>query len=525
MKYPKYVLSTCNNTFLYESFSGSYEEKNGSFLKVEEDEQKITITVDRFSTVPFYYIVHKSKLYGATKLGLLLESLPVSFQRKLNINAAIPFLYTNTLLGQDTLIDDVHVIPYGCSLVYDKRTENIKIERYWNLPGFVKEPVSENILIDDIKDSFQSTIRLATSKFQRVGMNLSGGMDSRQIFFSLLNEIDSFNCYTYGANNNLDTFIAKMLSDKYKVEHYFFPWNGVESFKLNSENFLNLTNAQQSILHGHGIEIHDFQCHTSDVIVYGHFLDFFINGHMYNRVFDNYKKNVTELALQDLFFNGPCAVINAKAIEKDMLYKGYQGLYSERIKREVSVLDHMEPEKRYDSLYFIHHGLRRLLPQAQSGAHYLDFYLPALQNEFFDICWSVPGHLRRNRELQRKLILAINEESFLTPVVKDNVGLVYLGENKLKRAFTAHYSKIQNKLDQRLRKGTYYNGGMRRLMNEGLYSWFKNTVLNSSLKELGFINPNYIDYLFSSKSEFRQNIPNNHYGAIMTLALFCDRYL
>jgi len=520
MKYPIFTLEEDkNNTFSYAEYPDAIE--TGSFLQIKEYSDSIEIKVDKFSTIPFYYIVIEKKLYGSTKLNLLIEKLPKQYEKKLNIEAAIEFLRTNTLIADKTFIEGIKRISFGHVLSFDKRSGNYQEKEYWKLSGDISI-LSKKDMLNNLEESFLNTIKKQVKNSGKIGIHLSGGMDSRNIMGALLRMDIPFKTYTYGVKENLDVQVAKLVSEKLSLNSKFLEWDGVSSFKKNADLHFDLTDGMQSLIHGHGIEIHETEAKEVDTILYGHFLDFFIQGHMYNKNFEGKKTERTNEYLYQLFNGGPCSIMRGDTIEHKMLTNNYHGMFRNSIENEIQKLDYMIPEKQYDALYFIHHGLRRLMPQVQSGAHFLDFKSPGLQEEYFNLAWTVPGHYRKDRKLQEELLRRLHRGMMELPIVKDNKCLSYMGSNKSKRLLSKSKNKIQSSRAGFLfNEYDYYGKGIQELANIQLFHFMKEEILLAKVERFGFLKEEYIASLFQT-GKFTMGI--SFYSTLYTLSKFVNRY-
>ncbi len=521
MKYPITTLEdNKDNTFIYAEYPQAIEM--GSFIQIKENTKKIEVKVDKFSTIPFYYIVIEKKLYGSTKLNLLLEKLPKSFKKKLNIEAAIEFLRTNTMIADKTFIEGIKRVSFGHMLLFDKTSGNYQEKEYWKLPGDISYQSKKNILTE-LENSFLNTIRLESEGSEKLGMHLSGGMDSRNIMGALLKLNTPFTTYTYGVKENLDVQVAKLLSEKLLLDSRFIEWDGVSSFKKNADLHFSLTDGMQSLIHGHGIEVHEIESKEVDRILYGHFLDFFIQGHIYNKEFEGKKTDRTDELLYQLFNGGPCSIMKGDGVENEMFTKEYHGMFRNSIENEIRKLDYMIPEKRYDALYFIHHGLRRLMPQVQSGAQYLDFRLPGLKEDYFNIAWAVPGKYRKDRKLQEELLRRLHAGMMELPIVKDNKRLSYMGNKKSTRLLSMTKNRIQNSRFKFLfNEYNYYGEGIQKLAEIQLFNFMKKEILSAKLERFGFIKEEYIQSLFKT-NKFIAGV--SFYSTFYTLSKFINKYM
>ena len=520
MKYPIFTLdSNKNNTFIYAEYPDAIE--TGSFLQVKETSDSIAIKVDHFSTIPFYYVVFNKILYGSTKFKLLVNLLPKSFERKLNIEASIEFLRTNTMMADKTLLLGIKRITFGNILNFNKASGEFYEKEYWKLPGDTSRLSKEQIL-QDLEVTFLEAIKDAADK-QRVGIHLSGGMDSRNIMGALLKQEIPFKTYTYGVKNNLDVQTAKILSKKLSLDSQFLNWDGVNSFKVNADLHFDLTDGMQSLIHGHGIEVHERQAAEVDTILYGHFLDFFIQGHIYNEEFSKKRSGTSNELLYKLFNGGPCSIIDGDIFEKEILTKAYQGTFRGSIEVEIKKLDYMTLEKQYDSLYFVHHGLRRLMPQVQSGAQYLDFKLPGLNEKYFNIAWSTPGEYRKDRKLQEELLRRLDSKMMEFPIVKNNKELSYMGSRRSKKLINRFKTRVRrSRFAFLLNEYDYYGKEMSEMANLHLFEFMKTEILAAELEKFGFLKKEFIDHLFES-GKFSYGL--SFYSTFYSLSKFINRYI
>ena len=521
MIYPILSLGKNNNTFNYAEYEDDPEK--GSFLQILDDDLSLKIKVDRFSTIPFYYAVFKNKLYGSTKLDLLIATLPDEFDVRLDILSSIEFLRTNSLMGSNTLLSGVKRIPYGTQLVFDKREGSCHLLNYWELPGEVSHH-DDDKLVDMLRERFFAAIEDSIRGFDSIGMHLSGGMDSRQIFGSLLQTKRDFKCFTYGLEANLDARIAKRIARKYEIEHHYLKWENVDYFKDYFDKIFSLSDGMQAVFHGHGIDAFEREKGLVDTVIYGHFIDFYLQGHTYNPIYETDLGVVTLQKLYECFDGGPCSVMRGDSLELSMFEKEYCGAFRASIHDELAKFDYMVPEKRYDAMYFVHHGLRRLLPQVQSGAQLLDFRLPGLHRDFFEASWGVPGASRKNRGLQERLLRSINPRMLKIPVVKDNTELCYQGGNRWYGAAFRWHAKLKRGGRWPFKPDfNYYGEGLSHYANRDLFHWMKGEILQSGLLEAGFLKREYVNFLFS-EGHFRPQFSLGHYGALMTLSRFYRTY-
>ena len=67
------------------------------------------------------------------------------------------FFKTNTFLNNQTLLNEIYRIPYGCSLSFNKINQKISIDRYWNFSQQISSDSYEDILFD-VNEKFKLAI-------------------------------------------------------------------------------------------------------------------------------------------------------------------------------------------------------------------------------------------------------------------------------------------------------------------------------------------------------------------------------
>ena len=68
----------------YEYYELPDHKFEGSFIIIENNANFITVKIDRYSTIPFYYYIFKGEFYGSTSLQNLIDNKPSEFKISLN---------------------------------------------------------------------------------------------------------------------------------------------------------------------------------------------------------------------------------------------------------------------------------------------------------------------------------------------------------------------------------------------------------------------------------------------------------
>jgi len=140
-------------------------------------QRRVIIARDRLGIKPLYVCNidqpgDQSTLLFASELRSLLDSGLI--QRRLNPDALQSFLWNGFVVGPDTMIEGVRLLPAGCVAIVDPANGRCELQRYWQLP---KES-SEIRGIDRLREELRTSIQQHLLSDVPLGVFLSGGVDS-----------------------------------------------------------------------------------------------------------------------------------------------------------------------------------------------------------------------------------------------------------------------------------------------------------------------------------------------------------
>jgi hypothetical protein len=527
MRYPVINLNEIDESgFCYYEYPDSKDK--GAFIEISKNKQETKIKVDRFSTIMFYFTVHQNKLYGATRFDSLIKSLPSSFSRKINQIAVIEFVRTNTLIGDKTFIEHIYAIRPGCELIFDNNIAQYQINEWFKLPGEINyKYYDKKKAMNDLHESFIAAIKQIVKNNENIITYLTGGLDSRQIFGELsAQKGNQFEAVSYGNKNTIDYFAANKLCEHFKTNFIFLEWKNVKSFKEYYEIYSNNFDNMVSLFECHGFDVYldsnlPYKSDSNNTaFIFGHFCDLFIQAHGYNKLFD--KPNISDNTLfYNLFNGGKCSSGISDDIEDKIFQKKYCGLFRDSINKEIKRLDYMIPEKKYDALYFLHHGNRRLLPQSRAAATYNNLFLPGLYTDYFDVAWRIPGVIKKYRIFQKDFIRTYYHDMTYIPVVKDNLKLEYINHNIFKKEYYDALNLLKRCLLPPWK--TMWGSEFSNMVEKDLSLWLQEEIINKPfLKSSGIFQESFLDTLFNNGRL------NSHFtlaGNLLTVSRFIQKYL
>jgi hypothetical protein len=202
-------IGTCNGIF--------------TFLIIDEVANKLTIGTDRFGFIRLFFYKTEKYIRISNKYWELAETEANSSVNNLAIAEFL--LFRHVLQGNSLLKGFSDFDPASLYTIATKNNEiSINQNTYWKLEY---KPV--NYSRDQTEKKIYNTLNSVFYKYKKnlfdnakVGLNLTGGIDSRLLLTFLLrykNRSDSIINFTFGTKNSDDIKIASILSKSTNTKH------------------------------------------------------------------------------------------------------------------------------------------------------------------------------------------------------------------------------------------------------------------------------------------------------------------
>ena len=199
---------------LYEEDSSFPAGLNGRFhgLLIDRTRGTTTLFNDRYGMQRIYYHESKEAFYFAAEAKAILEVCPET--KRLNTRGMAEFITCGSVLENRTIFDRVKVLPGASAWVF--RNGSLEKERAY----FDHREWEDQALLDpesyyqEIKNVFSRNLPRYFSGQQRIGMSLTGGLDSRMILAWQKPSPGKLPCYTFGGmyRNCRDVIVARQVA-------------------------------------------------------------------------------------------------------------------------------------------------------------------------------------------------------------------------------------------------------------------------------------------------------------------------
>lgn len=204
--------------------------------------ERLVLVNDRFGMKPVYYAHVPGKLLFASELKAVLADPDVP--RKPWLRGIAQFFSYGHLLGDDTMLEDIRVLPPAAWLVYDLREDRLSVGRHWRLDRLAGRPtLTKAELFDRADAAFEKAVARRVSGPGRLGIALSGGLDGRTILAAVDHDRVPIRSVCMGVKGSLDHQSAQQLSALSNHDHhaYILGPNLLAQFERHLTNMVYLT--------------------------------------------------------------------------------------------------------------------------------------------------------------------------------------------------------------------------------------------------------------------------------------------
>lgn len=185
----------------------------GSFLITiyDRERQKLLLCNDRFGHRPVYFHHDKNGFLFAptTRFGTLLGDL----EPKTDLDAIAQILRYQQILDQRSLFQEFTLLPPASTLVFDLPSNSLEIQQYWSVNDIpLEQNIGWNEAVEHGTALFRRAVRRCFSSTRRIGVFLSGGLDSRMILGALGKDARGLPVVNYGIQSGSDVVYARQVA-------------------------------------------------------------------------------------------------------------------------------------------------------------------------------------------------------------------------------------------------------------------------------------------------------------------------
>lgn len=187
---------------------------NGRFQGLVSDRRRgqATIFNDRFGLHRIYYYQAEDSFYFAAELKAILAVRPEL--REIDSRGLGEFLTCGCVLEDRTLFRKIFVMPPGSAWTFSAGALQSKAAYFHPRQWEQQEPLPAGAFYEHLRDAFVRHLPGYFNGHQRVGVSLTGGLDTRIIMAWHKAPQGSLPCYTFGSTyrDNQDVILARKVA-------------------------------------------------------------------------------------------------------------------------------------------------------------------------------------------------------------------------------------------------------------------------------------------------------------------------
>lgn len=513
---------------LYDEYRTDFADKvkylNGIFLFAIYDynSNELVICNDRYGLKPLYLCDRDNYLLFSSEIKAILQD--ASFKRKINLEAMAEFFSFGYVLGDNTLIEGIKLLPPASIFTYSNGKS--EINQYWNWNQIKKiDDIDEEKIVDELGRLWLQAVERRMQGNRKIGAFLSGGLDSRAIVSAIDPKHLPIHTLTFGKKNCDDYTIAKKVCDKLGLKHHFVEitaerwFSRIEKTVWVTEGFLN-------VIHQHTWDAVDRMKEYCDINLNG-FLGGAVIGGSYlpNKKYST--KNIDE------YHNSSFSKMNKGGMSNenekisynsqifDMLSKSSFFSLKKTIDREIK-----DPDEN-DYFFINNRGRRFILMGTISAQTKLENRKPFFDNDLIEFVYSLPNEIRLNSYIYNKMLLKFFPAPFKT-IPWQKTGMPISTSENFVRGYHLYrmFKSVTNRLLQKIslppmfKNNTDYvdyNNWMRD--NKELKKYIHDTLLSEKSLNRGYFNPDFIQKLIGDHMSGKKNYAQI-LGLLITFELF-----
>jgi asparagine synthase (glutamine-hydrolysing) len=515
---------------LYEELGEAFVSRlNGAFSLAiwDSPRQKLVLANDRFGLYPVYYSHSSGRFAFAPEVKALLNVSQV--ERRLDVTALSEYVRFQQLLGDKTFFEGIALLPNACTAVYDLHQSSLKIRPYWDFDEIPTLPrgLRFDEAVEEAGRLLKRAVDMRMDGTHRVGVYLSGGVDSRVLLGMIGREAMPVPSVTYGLRSCRDVVYASAVAHTMHTDHHSFEFQDGEWVRQYASLHLELTEGFHSWIHAHGISILDQTKDVMDVNLTG------LHGQelnwedpalfaapdeaaFANRLFWALTRDTTWPSIDE----AEEAELYTPELSKQLCGRALQSLH-----QEVAKLDYLPASLR--ALAFSCATDRRLFQYyTVFSRSQVEQRFPFYDYDYFDFVHALPLEMIAGRRLRKAVIYTYLPHLAGIPYDKDDLPITrsrveHLAAKASRAARAAINKHVGPVFPVRGSLHSDYEGWLR----AELRSWGEDLLISPRARSRGLFRPEAVESLWN---RHQSGLEPNFVGKIaplMTIEMLLRRFL
>lgn len=258
---------------------------DGYFCAVIYDQNKkqIKLISDRYGMRMLYWYYSEGQFSWASEVkGILALD---NTDKTIDPTSFDCFMDLGYLLGEHTWFEKIKLIKPATILSFDILKQEIHQHHYWTWAEIKPSSLSFDEAVDELGKRFIKAIERRFNPNEKIGIALSGGLDSRAIFAAVHHLYPEYTgyAYTFGIPDCDDISIAKQVVARTNWDYKEYHFNNTNWLEPRLEKIWN-TDGMQDMMHMHGSEFITDISNKIDINLNGYAGDAIFGGSFLNNI-------------------------------------------------------------------------------------------------------------------------------------------------------------------------------------------------------------------------------------------------
>ncbi len=457
--------------------------------------------------------------------GILCDA---DFRKELNLTALAEYMRFQQLLGEKTFFEGIELLPHASLLRYDVQTDSLAIRAYWDFSRIPEVKATFEEAVEEIGRLLREAVNRLVSGPYRVGVYLSGGLDSRTILGLIDREYLPVTSITYGQENCRDVVYAEEIARKAGSDHHWFEFADGKWVEECAEFHLTLTEGFHSWIHAHGISTLPYARPLIDVNLTGFGGGSVVGGRLVipdgavdepaflSKLFELYNQrhtwpSVTESEEEFLFV--------------DSLYPRLRGVAFSSLVREVSSYRDDSFSKQAQAFKITNHDARFIHNFLVTNNSHFENTCPYYDYRVVEFAYALPLSMKRGKQLLKAVLSRAAPELALVPYDKDNLlvtdrRLIKAGHalaDRLKSRFNRHVYPVFRRHATLYADYEYY-------LRADLREWGEGILFDKRTLDRGIFNPQFLRSIWARHQSGQELHTIGKIAPIMTYEMMLRRF-
>ncbi|URQ99027.1 hypothetical protein LOC50_01550 [Pseudoalteromonas sp. SCSIO 43095] len=349
---------------------------DGYFCAVIYDQNKkqVKLISDRYGMRMLYWYWNKGQFAWASEVKAIL-SLD-NIDQTIDSTSFECFMDLGYLLGEHTWFEHIKLVKPATVITLDLQKNTVSQYHYWTWAEIKPSSISFDDAVNELGKRFIKAVERRFDPKEKIGITLSGGLDSRVIFAAVEHLYPDYkgSAFTFGIDGCDDITIAKTVVSKSHWNHKEYHFTNKNWFKPRLEKVWN-TDGMKDMMHMHGGEFIDDIASNVDINLNGYLGDAIFGGSYFKN--DNY--------------------LNRK-INKNIVESYYHNTKDESFDSDFYNINHIDP------YLFMSRGRRLINMGTVNSLIALEQRKPFFDNDCVELIYSLPDEYRLNNKLYASML-------------------------------------------------------------------------------------------------------------------------